>query len=58
MKQSLLTYNANDCEALEVVANKLLQLQRLSQNPEESPDIVFNVRIISKHRTETATGDR
>jgi predicted RecB family nuclease len=26
VKRSLLIYNANDCEALEVVANKLLQL--------------------------------
>jgi hypothetical protein len=40
VKQSLLIYNANDCEALEVVAKKLLQLQQLSQNPEQLPDIV------------------
>jgi Transposase IS66 family/RNase_H superfamily len=49
VKQSLLIYNANDCEALEVVANKLLQLQRLSQNPEESPDIVFTASLKWKH---------
>jgi hypothetical protein len=49
VKQSLLIYNANDCEALEVVANKLLQLQRLSQNSEESPDIVFTASLKWKH---------
>ena len=49
LKRSLLIYNANDCEALEVVANKLFQLQRLSQNSEESPDIVFTASLKWKH---------
>jgi hypothetical protein len=48
-KRSLLIYNANDCEALEVVANKLLQLQQLSQNPDESPDIVLTASLKWKH---------
>ena len=49
LKRSLLIYNANDCEALEVVANKLLQLQRLAQNPEQPPDIVFTASLKWKH---------
>ena len=49
VKRSLIIYNANDCEALEVVANKLLQLQQLSQNPERSPDIVFTASLKWKH---------
>jgi predicted RecB family nuclease len=49
VKRSLIIYNANDCEALEVVANKLLQLQQLSQNPEQSPDIVFTASLKWKH---------
>jgi hypothetical protein len=49
VKRLLLIYNANDCEALEVVANKLLQLQQLSQNPEQSPDIVFTASLKWKH---------
>jgi len=49
VKRLLLIYNANDCEALEVVANKLLQLQELSQNPEQSPEIVFTASLKWKH---------
>lgn len=49
LKQSLFIYNANDCEALEVVANKLLQLQQLSQNPEQPPDIVFTESLKWEH---------
>jgi predicted RecB family nuclease len=49
VKQSLLIYNANDCEALEVVTNKMLRLQRLSQNPEESPDIFFTTSLKWSH---------
>jgi hypothetical protein len=49
VKRSLLIYNANDCEALEVVANKLLQLQELSQNPEQSREIVFTASLKWQH---------
>jgi predicted RecB family nuclease len=49
VKRSLIIYNANDCEALEVVANKMLQLQQVSQNPEQSPDIVFTASLKWKH---------
>ena len=49
LKRSLLIYNANDCEALEVVANKLFQLQQFSQNPGQSPDIVLTASLKWKH---------
>jgi hypothetical protein len=49
MKRSLLIYNANDCEALEVVANKLLHLQQLSENPGQSPEVVFTASLKWKH---------
>jgi hypothetical protein len=48
LKRSLLTYNANDCEVLEVVANKL-QLQQLSQNPNQLPDIILTASLKWKH---------
>ena len=49
LKRSLLIYNANDCEAIEVVANKLLQLQQFSQNPGQSPDFVLTASLKWKH---------
>jgi predicted RecB family nuclease len=49
VKELLLIYNANDCEALEVVANKLLQLQQLSENPGQSPEVVFTASLKWKH---------
>ena len=49
VKQSLLIYNANDCEALEVVAKRLVQLQQLSENPDQSSEIVFTASLKPKH---------
>ena len=49
LKQSLIIYNANDCEALEIVAKKLIQLQQLSQNLDQSPDVVFTASLKWKY---------
>jgi predicted RecB family nuclease len=49
VKRSLLVYNANDCAALEVVAKKLLQLQQLSENPDQSSDVIFTASLKCKH---------
>ena len=49
VKRSLLIYNANDCEAVEVVAKRLLQLQQFSENPDQSPEVVFTASLKWKH---------
>ena len=48
-KRSLLIYNANDCEALEVVAKRLVQLQQLPESPDQSSEVVFTASLKWKH---------
>ncbi len=52
VKQSLCTYNTNDCEALELVANKLLELQQQALPDHEASqqdDFVDATRLKREH---------
>jgi len=50
-KSSLLTYNAEDCNAVEVVANKLLELHRASSEGQSSPqhEVVDVAKLKREH---------
>lgn len=54
MKQALLDYNQHDCEALELVANRLIELYRTA--PSEGKSIQADVVLASELKWQSPYG--